>query len=183
MIIKNGCVKLRAIEERDFDILYSMINSPEIEKALGNFSLPVSEKEQKDWIANFRNTERQIRLMIELENGNTIGVMMLYDIDMKNGTAEVGYKSMASRKDRLPGDMYDALTGMMKYAFEELRLNCIVAHTVADNEASERLLRKAGFSQDGLLRQRIYQSNAYWDMKAFSILKSEFAEGSEGEKA
>ncbi len=183
MIIKNGCVTLRAIEEKDFDILFGMINSPEIEKALGNFSLPVNEKQQREWISNYRNTESQIRLMIELDNGNTIGVMMLYDIDMKNGTAEVGYKTMASREDRLPGDMYDALTGMMKYAFEELRLNCLVAHTVVNNEASERLLRKVGFRQEGVLRQRVYQSNTYWDMKAFSVLKSEFAQENGGQEA
>lgn len=174
MIIKNGCVTLRAMEERDFDILFQMMNSPEIEKALGSFALPVNEAQQREWIRNYRNTDKQIRLMIELENSAVIGVIMLYDIDMKNGTAEVGYKTMADKQVRIKGDMDAAMQGILRYAFEELRLNCVVAHTLTDNERSQKLLERNGFAEEGLLRQRVYQSGSYTDMKVFSILKSEF---------
>ena len=92
-MIQKDCVILRAMEERDFDLLFRMINSPEIEKALGSFTLPVNENRQREWMKNYRDTREQIRWMIELVNGVTIGVIMLYDIDMKNGTAEVGYRS------------------------------------------------------------------------------------------
>ncbi len=177
MIIRNGCVTLRAIEEKDADLLFRMINSPEIEKALGSFSLPVNEAQQREWIGNYRNTEEQIRLMIELENGAVIGVIMLYDIDMKNGTAEVGYKTMAEKDIRIKGDMDDAMQGILRYAFEELRLNCVMAHTLTDNAPSEKLLLRNGFVQEGVLRQRVYQSGSYMDMKAFSILQSEFQTG------
>ncbi len=174
MIIKNGCVTLRAMEERDINLLFEMINSPEIEKALGNFCLPVSETQQREWVLNYRNTEKQIRLMIELSNGETIGVIMLYDIDMKNGTAEVGYKISAPRENRIRGDMTDALRGMLDYAFYELRLQCVIAHSLSDNEASIRLLEKVGFNREGLLRQRVYQSGQYCDLISFSVLKGEY---------
>lgn len=174
MIIKNGCVTLRAMEERDIDLLFEMINSPEIEKALGNFCLPVSELQQREWVLQFRNTEKQIRLMIELSGGVTIGVIMLYDIDMKNGTAEVGYKISALRENRMKGDMTDALRGILNYAFEELRLHCVTARSLAENEASIRLLEKVGFSREGILRQRVYQSGRYFDILSFSLLKEEF---------
>lgn len=177
MIIKNGCVTLRAIEKKDAALLLQMINSPEIEKALGSFSLPVSEAQQQEWVANYRNTEKQLRLMIELENGATVGVIMLYDIDMKNGTAEIGYKLLADREVRIKGDTDDAVQGVLQYAFRELRLNCVTAHTLADNIKSERLLKRNGFTEEGLLRQRVYQGGSYVDMKAFSILKGEFEAG------
>lgn len=174
MVIKNGCVTLRAIEERDFDLLFEMINSPEIEKALGNFSLPVNERQQREWMQNYRNTEEQIRLMIELSNGHTIGVIMLYDIDMKNGTAEVGYKISAPREDRMQGDMLEALKAMLNYAFFELRLGCVAARVLEGNSASEKLLRRAHFSQEGTLRHRVYQNGRYYDVCSFSVLKSEY---------
>lgn len=177
MIIKNGCVTLRAIEKKDAALLLQMINSPEIEKALGSFSLPVSEAQQQEWVANYRNTEKQLRLMIELENGATVGVIMLYDIDMKNGTAEIGYKLLADKEVRIKGDTDDAVQGVLQYAFRELRLNCVTAHTLTDNIKSERLLKRNGFTEEGLLRQRVYQSGSYVDMKAFSILKGEFEAG------
>lgn len=174
MIINNGCVTLRAIEEKDLAILFEMINSPEIEKALGSFSLPVNVTQQREWIKNYANTEKQIRWMIELSNGVTIGVIMLYDIDMKNGTAEVGYKTLADKEKRIKGDMDDAMQGVLEYAFNELRLNCVVAHTLADNERSKRLLLRNGFVEEGVLRQRVYQSGNYMDMEVLSILESEY---------
>lgn len=36
MIIKYGCVKLRAVEEKDFELLLNMINAPEIENMTGD---------------------------------------------------------------------------------------------------------------------------------------------------
>lgn len=174
MVITNGCVTLRAIEEKDFDILYEMMNSEAIEKAMGHCTLPLSRHQHREWIANYRNTKEQIRLMIELENGATIGVIMLFDIDMRNGTAEVGYKISAPKDNRLKGDMTDALCGMLNFAFDELRLNCVTARAIEGNEASIRLLERVGFSKEGALRQRLYQSGRYCDVISFSVLKSEY---------
>lgn len=179
MIIKFGCVTLRAIEERDFDILFKMINSPEIEWALGSFSLPVNETQQREWIKNYANSARQIRWMMELSNGAVIGVIMLYDIDMKNGTAEVGYKTLADKEVRIKGDIDDAMQGVLDYAFNELRLNCVVAHTLTDNERSKRFLVRNGFVTEGILRQRVYQNGAYADMEVLSILQSEYKKESD----
>lgn len=177
MIIKNGCVLLRAIEERDFDILFRMINSPEIEKAVGNFCLPINEMQQKEWIKNFHNTEKQIRWMIELENETVIGVIMLYNIDMKNGIAEVGYKTMVDKEMRMKGDVDFAMQGVLNYAFAELRLNCVFAHVLVDNIPSKRFLARNGFVEEGLLRQRVYQGGNYVDMNVFSILQKEYEAG------
>ncbi len=173
-MIQKDCVILRAMEERDFDLLFRMINSPEIEKALGSFTLPVNENRQREWMKNYRDTREQIRWMIELVNGVTIGVIMLYDIDMKNGTAEVGYKLMAERENRMPGDIDTALQAVLEYGFLELRLHCIYAHSLSDNLPSERLLLRNGFQKEGTERQRIYQGGTYVDRNVYSILSEEF---------
>lgn len=173
-MIKKDCVILRAMEDRDFELLYKMINSPEIEKALGGLNLPVNESGQREWMKNYRDSQKQIRWMIELVNGVTIGLIMLYDIDMKNGTAEVGYKLMAEREDRMQGDIDIALQAVLEYGFMELRLHCIVAHTLCSNEKSERLLLRNGFLVEGTERQRVYQSGSFADRKVLSILREEF---------
>lgn len=181
MIIENGCVVLRAIEEKDTELLLSMMNSPKIERAMGSFSLPVNEVQQREWIQNYKNTEKQMRFMIELVNGITIGVIMLYDIDMKNGSAEIGYKIMADKESRIKGDIDDAMQAILSYAFLELRLHCIMARTLTDNLPSEKLLKRNGFFEEGILRQRIFQCGRYLDMKVFSILKEEFEREKEGQ--
>lgn len=181
-MIKKDCVILRAMEERDFELLFKMINSPELEKALGSFTLPVNETQQREWMRNYRDTKQQIRWMIELTNGVTIGVIMLYDIDMKNGTAEVGYKLLTDRENRLPGDIDTALLAVLEYGFQELRLHCIYAHSLSDNLPSERLLLRNGFAKEGCERQRIYQGGSYVDRNVYSILQEEFLSNCSAQK-
>jgi len=177
MVIKSGCVTLRAIEDRDFELLYRMMQSPEIERAMGHCTLPISENQHREWMKNYRNSDEQIRLMIELENGKTIGVIMLFDINLKNGTAELGHKIDAPLEDRIKGDIKDAVNGMLGYAFNHLRLNCVYARTVGANVFAEKVLRKCKFVEEGTLRQRVYQDGEYLDMHSFSVLRNDFANG------
>lgn len=176
MVIKNGCVTLRAVEETDFDLLFYLINAPEIECMTENFHLPISSSEQKKWMQNYSNTMSDIRLMIELNNGNTIGMIMLNDIDLINGSAGISYKISASPQDRIPGDITDAIDGMLNFAFNELRLNCVISATLDYNVFSLKLMRKMHFTQEGVLRKRIYKNGEFHDQIIFSILSSEFKE-------
>ena len=174
MIIKHGCATLRAIEEKDFDLLFETINSPEIENQTGGWNLPVSTHEQKQWMLSHRNTEKSIRLMIELENGHTIGMVTLSNIDWKNRVAFIHYKVRNSLEGRIKGDMQDAVIGMLGYAFMELGMNCIEGSIMCSNTFSRKLAKKVGFTEDGILRQRIYKNGKYHDKVEISILRDEY---------
>lgn len=176
MVIQNGCVTLRAVEESDFDLLFYFINAPEIESMTEGFHLPISSSEQMKWMQNYSNTMSDIRLMIELNNGNTIGMIMLNDIDLVNGTASISYKISAAPQDRIKGDMRDAIEGMLNFAFNELRLNCVISAILDYNVFSLKLVRKMHFTQEGVLRKRIYKNGEFHDQIVFSILRSEFEE-------
>ncbi len=174
MIIKNGCASLRAIEKEDFDLLYHMINDPGIERMIGGWCLPVSRHEQEKWMESFRNTDKNIKLMIELENGKTIGMVMLTNIDWKNRVALLEYKIGVPAEYRMKGDIYDAADGILSYAFNELGLNCITATIMEGNAFSIKLIKKLGFVQEGIMRQRIYKNGEYKDQIEYSLLKREY---------
>ncbi len=174
MVIKYGCVELRAIEDKDFELLLHLINAPEIECMTAGWCFPVSSAGQKAWMENFRNSDRSIKLMIELENARTIGLMALENLDWKNRTAAVGCKISAKPEDRIKGDMIDAMKGILGYAFEELGMNCIYGEILEDNLFSRKLSRQAGFSEDGILRKRVYKRGQFRNVVAVSILKEEF---------
>lgn len=176
MIIKYGCVTLRAIEKKDFDLLFYLINAPEIERDIVGWNFPVSSMEQKKWMKNFKNTLRSIKFMIELENKKTIGVIMLENIDWKNRTAEIACKTSTPLKYRIPGDTKDALKGMIKYAFYELGLNCINGVILEENYLSRNLSKKVGFIEEGILRKRIYKNGKFRNLVSVSLLKEEFQE-------
>lgn len=174
MIIRNGCATLRAIEKEDFDLLYYMVNAPEIEAMIGGWSLPVSRHEQEKWMESFKNTDRNIKLMVELENGKTIGMVMLTGIDWKNRVALLEYKISAPVEYRIKGDIYDAADGMLSYAFNELGLNCVTATVMLENKFSLKLVKKLGFVQEGVMRQRVYKNGEFKDQAEFSLLRDEY---------
>lgn len=176
MIVRYGCVTLRAIEKKDFELLLYLINSPEIERDIVGWNFPVSSTTQKKWMKNFKNNLRSIKLMIELENKKTIGMIMLENIDWKNKTAEIACKTGPFLKYRIPGDTKDALKGMAKYAFDELGLNCINGNILEENYLSRNLSKKVGFIEEGILRKRVYKNGKFRNVVSVSLLKEEFQE-------
>ncbi len=53
-------------------------------------------------------------------------------------------------------------------------LNRIQANTVPGNAASESVLLKVGFKEEGLRRQSGYWKNRFHDLKCFGLIKDEF---------
>ena len=148
-----------------------MINAPEIENSIVGWNFPVSRTAQKQWMDNFKNSTESMKFMIELENSKTIGMIMLEHFDWKNRTAEVGYKIKAPVKDRIRGDMADALKGMLNYAFNELGLNCINAIILEENIPSRKLCKGVGFTEEGILRKRVYKEGEFKNLVSVSILE------------
>ena len=171
MNIKGKNVLIRAIEMDDAPLLLDMINDPETENMLGGYSFPVSEHQQVAWINSLTSDPRTFRGMIEVE-GKAIGTVILTDIDHKNGTAEFHIK-LGTGNVRGKGYGVDACNAIIKYAFKELRLNCIYANVKEDNYASRRLFQKSGFTEEGILRNRLFKDGSYHDVVSFSILASE----------
>ena len=173
MILKGKKVVLRPIEFEDLEFIRSMINSPEIEKTIIGWALPVSRKDEEKWYANFANTQQTIRYVIETYKGEIVGLISLGNIDMKNGCA----KDFGIRIDpnvQSNGLATDATMTMFNYAFCELRLHRIETAAFVDNIASIRFQEKCGCRQEGVKREAIYKEGKYKDVVTFGCLKEEF---------
>ena len=55
-------------------------------------------------------------------------------------------------------------------------LHRIQADTIPGNTASEKLLLKLGFREEGLRRECVYLQGRYHDMKCFGLIRSEFSD-------
>lgn len=95
----------------------------------------------------------------------------------------VNMKSTVIGYDLLPsfwgqGIMSEAIRRIAEEAFfGQLpcgKLNRIQANTIPGNVASESLLLKVGFKEEGLRRQSGYWKNRFHDLKCFGLIKSEF---------
>ncbi|MBR4023240.1 MAG: GNAT family N-acetyltransferase, partial [Ruminococcus sp.] len=113
MFVKGGKVLLRAIELSDALVLQQMINDEEIERMMWGYSFPVAHHQQIKWIENLSNEKGVFRAMIDVD-GTAIGTIILSDIDMRNGTAEIHIK-LANASERGKGYGADAVSALLSY--------------------------------------------------------------------
>lgn len=172
MFIKGEKVLLRAIELSDAEILQDMINDEEIERMMWGYSFPVARHQQMKWIENLSGERSTFRAMIDVD-GTAVGTIILSDIDMRSGTAEIHIK-LAKTSERRKGYGTDAVSALLRYAFNELRLNCVYCRVKEDNIASQKMFEKIGFFKEGCLRARVYRQGRYFDFYEYSVLKSEY---------
>ena len=172
MFIKGNKVLLRAVELDDASVLRQMINDEEIEKMMWGYSFPVAEHQQIKWIENLSNEKSVFRAMIDVD-GMAIGTVILSDIDMRNGTAEIHIK-LAQTSERGKGYGTDAVSALVAYSFDELRLNCIYCRVKEDNISSQKMFEKCGFVKEGRLRSRVFHDGKFADFFEYSVIRSEY---------
>lgn len=172
MFVKGNNVLLRAIELKDAELLRSMMNDEAIEEMMWGYSFPVSEHQQRKWIENLPSDPSTFRAIIETEN-TAVGTIILSDIDLRNGNAEIHIK-LCGKENRGKGYGTAAVKALIQYAFQELRLNCVYCRVKEDNLASQKMFEKCGFIQEGRLRSRVYRHGSFYDYFMYSILKSDF---------
>lgn len=96
--------------------------------------------------------------------------------DFKIGTThrvEVGYWLAKAYQDQ--GLINDALSVFIQYAFNNLEVTRLTAHTLDFNVASAKILEKNRFKLEGCLRQHTRTRNGIFDTFVWGLLKSEQA--------
>jgi RimJ/RimL family protein N-acetyltransferase len=99
------------------------------------------------WMAEGRVANLSIR---DLGSDELLGHLVAFGFDWAAGRAEVGYWVRAGARGRGVGS--DAVARFSRYAFEELGFVRLQAATDVENVASQRLLERAGFRQEGVMR-------------------------------
>lgn len=174
MILIGKKVILRPIEQEDLEMLRELTNDPEFEKMIVGWSFPVSKKEQLEWFEGIKNDLSRLRYTIETKEDGAVGMIGLRDIDWKNGSAYGLGMRIARKEIRTKGLATDAWMTLMRYAFDELRLNRINGSALAYNKASLRVCEKVGFKIEGTQRQAVYKNGEYVDVILLGCIKSDY---------
>ncbi len=111
----------------------------------------------------------------ELLGGISIG-------NIRHGVAEsanIGY--WMGERHAGKGIMVDAVKLVCRYAFNSLRLHRVEAACIPDNLRSVRVLEKAGFQREGLLRSYLRINGEWRDHFLYALLAGELpGEGAKG---
>lgn len=156
-------MRLRALEPIDVDTLYSWENNPAV-WGVGSTLAPYSRKQLWDYIDSYDGdiySAKQLRLMIDLPGGETIGTADLYDFDAANSRCAVGI--LIAPPYRRQGYGRAALDALADYCRTRLSLHQLYCIAGADNIASRTLFERAGYTISGRLRSWLRSANTYTD--------------------
>ena len=160
-------IKLRAIEPEDLDLLYHIENDVELWN-VGTSNVPYSRYLLHDYVANAKNdiyTDRQVRMMVENEEGNVIRGVDLVSFDPANRRAEVGIIIMNDyRRQGYGAAVIDAIKD---YALRILHLHQLYAYVDCDNNASMGLFEKTGFCESAKIKDWLFDGVKYHDSVLF----------------
>ena len=156
-------IKLRAIEPEDLDLLYQIENDTSLWN-VGCTNVPYSRYTLHDYIANSSDdiyADRQLRLIIEREDGGTVGMIDLMNFSPQHLRAEVGIVILNS--ERRKGYGLAALHQLCVYARQVLHLHQLYGIVADGNESALRLFEKADFQQQSVLHEWLFDGKNYKD--------------------
>jgi RimJ/RimL family protein N-acetyltransferase len=114
------------------------------------FPYPYTEQAGRLWLAHVTSAAVITNFAIEVDGDAVGGIGFIPGTDVERISAEVGYWLGETYWGR--GIVTDALKGLSEYAFASFELHRLFALPFAENLASRRVLEKAGYRLEAILR-------------------------------
>ena len=168
-------VCLRPLVKSDIDSLYEIFSDEKVMRYWSTPPLPDREAARELFeeieSANLNGTMMKWGIAM-LEDDKVIGTATLFNLELSNGRAEIGYAQNRARWGQ--GLMHDALQSLLDYAFNRLELRRLEADVDPRNAASIRTLERLGFQREGFLRERWHVNGEIQDAYFYGLLKREW---------
>ena len=152
------------------DVILQMNSTSEISENTLTLPFPYHKQHADYWFQmaefSFKKKEAFIFGIREKENLKLIGAVGLH-LDVAHHKAEVGYWLGKSFWNN--GYVSEALQAVIKFGFEELKLNKIYASHFHHNPASGKVLEKNGFVLEAELKQEILKNGKYLDLFRYAL--------------
>ena len=163
-------VRLRAMEPEDLDALYHIENDMQL-WGLGTTNVPYSRYTLHDYIANSSGdiyTDRQVRLIIEDQREQVIGIVDLVNFDPRHRRAELGI--VIQRPFREQGYAQAALRNVIDYARRVLHLHQLYAIIDTSNTHALGLFSKLNFCYISMLSDWLYNGSTYSNAQLVQLI-------------
>jgi len=164
---------IRHLTREDVDFLFEHFS----QKAINRFTyvnfgnLEDAYDFYERWCVSGDSTRFRLGIVLKTTQ-KLIGTLCYENWSKRDRRAEIGYD--LSKFYWGQGLMTEALRPIIQFGFEGMQLNRIEVTTNSKNDRSIRLLKRLGFVQEGVLRQKYYFRGQFHDEIAFSLLSEEW---------
>lgn len=166
---------LREIQYEDLPLINKWRNDPEIIAWLGNNFLYITKDVDADWYRNYlQHRDKAVRFAI-VENATNamVGTAQLTDMHAINRAAEFSI-AIGEKEYWNKGAGHTAIQMIIQHGFQDLNLHRIYLRVLARNVRAIHLYKKAGFLQEGILRQSLYKQGVFEDEWMMAMLKEDY---------
>lgn len=172
MFIKNDILALRSAEPDDAEQIYLWENDRDIWRISGTHA-PYSRFQIEQFLLgnNDLPSQKQLRLMIDLPNRQTIGCIDIFDYDAFNSRAALGI--LIDKAFRQQGYAKAALALCIEYLFKDVMLHQVYCSIDACNTESQKLFLGQGFEQCGQRKDWIRTAERYIDVFEYQRINKE----------
>lgn len=170
----NADVRLTGIDEGDLDTLVERLNDRTIYENTLKVPYPYGHGDGRTFIRHVLDFEsvhsmRKDWAIRDQNDGMIGGIGLLYDQGMNSHRSEIGYWLASPYRNR--GIMTDVIRRFVESVFASTSLVRLDAHVFVDNPASARVLEKAGFEREGMLRKAYLKDDVYKDAWLYAVIK------------
>ncbi len=165
---------IRPWQLEDAADLAKMLNNKNILNNLRDgLPYPYTKKDAEDFILSMHSADQTKTFAFAITaDDKVVGSIGVFRCDnIHSRTAEMGYYIGEPYWGRGLGT--SAVKQVCKYIFEHTNIIRIFAEPFDYNTASCRVLEKAGFNLEGILRKNAVKNGKVLDMKMYSLVKEE----------
>ena len=169
---------LRTLSLSDGSAIFKIFSDPIVTRYWGHSTL-VSLEQAAEFIHQTHEGFRSRQLLewgvTDQDQDEVIGTCAFSGWSSEHRRAEIGY---ALRRDRWgEGIMAEVLPELIRFGFEEMKLNRIEGDADPRNARSIRSLERLGFVREGYLRERYLVNGELQDAIVFSLLRRDWSQG------
>jgi RimJ/RimL family protein N-acetyltransferase len=169
--ISDGDVVLRFPTEDDIDGLLVAVADPELREAA---NMPNLDREQAQasiaHLPALMASGRMLPMTALDATGDIVGGGILHHLDAERAIVEIGYWVLPHARRR--GIATQIARLLAEHAFA-LGVERVAAYVNVDNPASERVLERAGYTREGVVRSLPKPDGRRVDKTLFSLLPGE----------
>jgi RimJ/RimL family protein N-acetyltransferase len=137
------------------------------------FPHPYTEEHAEGWLAHVTQSSPMSHFAIEVEGAFAGGIGLKLQSDVDRISAELGY--WLGEEFWGKGVATAAINGLVPWAFEAFELERIYATPFHWNLASCRVLEKASFNKEGVMRRAALKDGVVADVPMYARLRSSSA--------
>ncbi len=174
--ISSVKTSLREILAQDLFDLQEVNGDPEVTRFLP-YATWESPEDASAWFERMSalTASGSARQLVIVRNSDTrvIGTALLFKYEETSRRLELGY--VIGRSYWGQGYATDALRCLLNYVFGVMRIRRVEAEVNTENVASSAVLRKLGFTHEGLLRERWTAKGKTYGTNIYGLLVDEWA--------